>query len=80
MSLIDEMIENPENIKQIGYLKGCDDHPSRLDIEFKNGVQYEIHDFPEDLWERFQSSPSWSTFFALEIYYQYKDRIKVVKK
>ena len=52
MSLIDEMIEKPDNIIMVGYLDESEDHPSRLDIGFDNGFKYQIEGVPRELYEK----------------------------
>ncbi|MFW2079720.1 KTSC domain-containing protein [Acinetobacter guillouiae] len=79
MSLIDEMLNKPENIKTIGYLNESEDHPSRLDVEFDNGFKYQIEGVPKELYREFEKSASWSTFFTLNIFYQYKDKTTVIR-
>ncbi|EEY97803.1 hypothetical protein HMPREF0016_00886 [Acinetobacter johnsonii SH046] len=79
MSLIDEMIENPNNIIMVGYLDESEDHPSRLDVGFDNGFEYQIEGVPRELYEKLEKSRQRSTFFTTEIYYQYKDKIKIIK-
>ncbi|EPQ3984685.1 KTSC domain-containing protein [Acinetobacter baumannii] len=79
MSLIDDLLKAPENITSIGFLDASDENESRLDVEFDNGVVYQIEGVPRDLYEKLEKAPSLSTFFTLEIFYQYKDKIKVVK-
>lgn len=79
MSLIDEMLEKPENIIMVGYLDGSDDNPSRLDIELDNGFKYQIEGVPRDLYEKLEKAPSQSTFFTTEIFYQYKDKTTIIR-
>ncbi|EXB37913.1 KTSC domain-containing protein [Acinetobacter baumannii] len=79
MSLIDEMIKNPSNIVMVGYLDESADHPSRLDISFDNGFEYQIEGVPRELYEKLEKSSQQSTFFTTEIYYQYKAKIKIIK-
>ncbi|VCX74578.1 hypothetical protein BANRA_00537 [Acinetobacter baumannii] len=78
MSLIDEMIKNPSNIVMVGYLDESADHPSRLDISFDNGFEYQIEGVPRELYENLRNLVS-NQLFTTEIYYQYKDKIKIIK-
>ncbi len=79
MTLVDELQGKPMKIIMIGYLDKSEDHPSRLDVGFDNGVEYQIEGVPRDLYEKFDKSPMKSTFFTTEIFTQYKDKIKVIK-
>lgn len=51
MSLIDDLLKAPENITSIGFLDASDENESRLDVEFDNGVVYQIEGVPRDLYE-----------------------------
>jgi len=54
-------------IESIGY----DACTSTLEIEFKGGVVWQYHEFPEYMWFEFQASPSKGKYFHANIKEQY---------
>lgn len=54
-------------ITSIGY----DAMSCTLEVEFKNGVVWQYHDFPEYMWNEFQSAESKGKYFHANIREQF---------
>lgn len=50
---------------------GYDSYSSTLEVEFKNNVVWQYHDFPEYMWYEFQSAPSKGEYFRANIKEQF---------
>jgi hypothetical protein len=53
---------------------GYDETSCTLEVEFKNGVVWQYHDFPEYMWYEFRSAESKGKYFHANIREQYTSR------
>ena len=67
-------------IMTLGYLRDHEDHKSRLEIEFENGMKLTLYDVPEKEYQSFNSCRyGWEYYFSDIIYPNYKNQIEMIK-
>lgn len=72
MSLIDEMLNQPDQVIGTGYSH----ERKELLVEFRDGRKLLVSDIPSELFDQMNKQADQGTFFTLNILYQYKDKIK----